>query len=174
MSKVSQTIPVALIIAFAKASEITYKNLAATNARLEKLQTKINNAMISLNNELGDIDGKHLIELNGSSVNRILGNLNYSIRGVDPEDLLKYLDDELAVYFGSACESGNRSSHVIVAIDKDLEKSPTNLRIGFGRFTSKKSVEKFIDRLTHAIKYLRTKYPDKGQRSCEVSDKVSI
>lgn len=168
------TIPVALIIAFAKASEITYKNLASTNDKMEKLRTKINNAMISLSNELDNVDGKPVVELNGSSTDRILGNLNYSIRGVDPDDLLKYLDDEFAVSFGSACESGKGSSHVIVAIDKDLEKSPTNLRIGFGRFTSKKNVEKFVGRLTHAIRYLRKTYPDKGQRSCVVSDKISI
>lgn len=168
------TIPVGLIISFAKASEITYKNINNTNEKLGKIQTKINNAMLALNSELEKVDGKDIIELNGSSKSRILGNLNYSIRGVDAADLVKYMDDEFTFSFGSACESQKDSSHVIVSIDKDLEKSPTNIRIGFGRFTSEKSVEKFIKRLTHTVRYLRKTFPDKGQRACKVQENIEI
>jgi len=168
------TIPIALIIAFAKAAEITYKNIASTNERLEKIQTKINNAMLALNSELDKVDGKDVIELNGSSSNRILGNLNYSIRGVDAEDLMKYMDREFAFSFGSACESQKNSSHVITAIDKELEKSPTNIRIGFGRFTVEKNVDKFINRLVQTVRYLRKTFPDRGQRSCKVKENLEI
>ena len=168
------TIPVALIIAFAKAAEITYRNISSTNEKLEKIQTKINNAMLALNSELDKVDGNDVVELNGSSSSRILGNLNYSIRGVDAEDLMKYMDGEFAFSFGSACESQKDSSHVIVAIDKELEKSPTNIRIGFGRFTAEKNVDKFLNRLVQTVRYLRKNFPDRGQRACKVKENLEI
>lgn len=88
------------------------------------------------------------VQLNGSSTQRISGNLNLAVAGVEGELLLMALKD-LAISTGSACTSASvEPSYVLKAIGVPDALAHSSVRISFGRFTTEDEVE-------FAIKHFR-------------------
>ncbi|GAP94613.1 cysteine desulfurase family protein [Leptolyngbya sp. NIES-2104] len=91
------------------------------------------------------IEGVHL---NGHPTQRLPGNLNLSIEGVDGQALLLGLQPTIAVSSGSACTSTKiEPSHVLSAIGVPKELAFASIRFGIGRFNT----EEDIDRAAHAV-----------------------
>lgn len=88
------------------------------------------------------------VQLNGSWSQRISGNLNLAVAGVEGELLLMALKD-LAISTGSACTSASvEPSYVLKAIGVPDALAHSSVRISFGRFTTEDEVE-------FAIKHFR-------------------
>ena len=90
---------------------------------------------------------KHLpgIQLNGSLTQRIAGNLNFSLRGIDGASLLPALH-ELAVSTMSACASASlQPSYVLRALGLDDDLAHSSIRLSLGRYTTEEEVHRAIE-----------------------------
>lgn len=97
------------------------------------------------------------VRLNGAQDNRLPGNLNVAIEGVDHETLLIRLDlMGFAVSAGSACSAGSlEPSHVLTAMGQTPEQASTAIRVTLGRFTTEEEVEAFAKALGQAAHDIR-------------------
>ncbi|WP_288777604.1 cysteine desulfurase family protein [uncultured Mitsuokella sp.] len=97
------------------------------------------------------------VRLNGAQDNRLPGNLNVAIEGVDHETLLIRLDlMGFAVSAGSACSAGSlEPSHVLTAMGQTPEQASTAIRVTLGRFTTEEEVEAFAKALRQAAHDIR-------------------
>jgi len=140
------TLPAPLCVGFGTACE-----LAATEVEGEaKLLRQMRDELLTvLNNHLS---GLHV---NGGMEQRIPGNLNISVEGVDAESLMAALPD-LAFSSGSACTSASaKASYVLDAIGLTTDLAESSLRIGLGRFTLHEEVDYAANRLIEEIRNIR-------------------
>jgi cysteine desulfurase len=84
--------------------------------------------------------------LNGSTTDRLPGNVHFSIRYVEGESLLFRLDDEgFAVSTGSACSSHSlKISHVLQAIGLDVVDAQGSLRLSLGYDNNEEEIDQFL------------------------------
>lgn len=132
------------IVGFAKAAELM-KSKDIDNMK------KIQNELID---NLLKIEG---VKLNGSLNNRLCNNINISIKGVDAETLIGYLENE-GIYCsaGSAClANSNEKSHVLRAIGLSEKEIESSLRISLSRYNTEKETDFFTEKLKEIIKKLR-------------------
>jgi cysteine desulfurase len=136
------------IIGFAKAVEIAKKEMDKEYQRLTKFRDLLIEEIFK------KIDG---VSLNGDRYLRLPNNINISVKGVEGEAMVLYLDKKgIACSTGSACSSHSlEPSHVLLAIGKSPEEAHSSLRITLGRFTKEKDLKIFIQALTETINYLR-------------------
>ncbi|MCX6809859.1 MAG: cysteine desulfurase family protein [Candidatus Berkelbacteria bacterium] len=97
------------------------------------------------------------VSLNGSIKNRLDNNVNVSIKGVEGESAVLYLDREgIFVSTGSACSSKSlEPSHVIQAIGAGREAAHSSLRITLGRKTTKTEIDYFLKKVKIIVENLR-------------------
>ncbi len=115
------------IVGFAKAVELALAEMDNKTQRLTALRDRLWSALTSL-------DG---ILLNGHPTQRLPGNLNVSVAGVDGQALLLGLQPIVAVSSGSACTSAKiEPSHVLQALGRSSELAFASIRFGLGRFTT--------------------------------------
>ena len=88
---------------------------------------------------------------------RLPNNLNISIKGIEGEAALFYLDSyNIAVSTGSACSSSSPDpSHVILALGKSQKDAFSSLRFTLGKETKKKDLEYTIKVLAGIVSELR-------------------
>ncbi|QFZ92339.2 cysteine desulfurase family protein [Synechococcus elongatus] len=142
------TLAPALIVGFAKAAELAVAEQSTEALRLKTLRDR-------LWQELQAIGGLHL---NGNDQQRLPGNLNFSIEGIDPSRLIQRLRAAIAVSSGSACSSGNAEpSHVLTAIGRSPDLARASLRIGLGRFTTAEEIDRTLEILIAAIQAERSR-----------------
>lgn len=135
------------IVGFAKAVDLGLAEMAAETARLKSLRDY-------LWARLQSCDG---IVLNGHPSQRLPGNLNLSIEGVDGQALLLGLRSLVAISSGSACSSASRKpSHVLNALGRRDDLAYATLRFGLGRFTTAEEVEQVADGVIATIRALRS------------------
>ncbi|MEZ6045510.1 MAG: aminotransferase class V-fold PLP-dependent enzyme [Planctomycetaceae bacterium] len=95
------------------------------------------------------------LQINGNIDNRLPGNLNISIPGVDGEALLARLT-AIAVSSGAACSSSNpEPSHVLRAMGVADQLCKSSLRFGLGRFTSPAELDLAAQHLVEVVQQLR-------------------
>ncbi len=142
----SGTLPVPLIVGFARALELCLADLEAEAARLAGLRD-------DLWRRLGDsLEG---VELNGSPDQRLPGNLNVSFAGVDAGRLLVALAD-VALSTGSACASSSGApSHVLAALGLSEPSVRSSLRFGIGRTNCAEEIAWVATRLVEVVSALR-------------------
>ncbi len=88
---------------------------------------------------------------------RLPGNLNIAIRGLDRDVFFKHIRN-LAVSYGSACASGDLSlSHVLLAIGLPEELIEASIRIGVGRFNSPEEIDAAAASILSALEIGSTK-----------------
>lgn len=147
------TLNVPGIVGLGKACEVAQKNLETEAKRIKALKDLLYNGIIS---------GVKGVKLNGDPVNRIAGNLNISIEGIDADALMMSIKD-IAVSTGSACSSESvEPSHVLAAIGLDKKLMRSTIRFGLGRFNTKEEIEYVISKITEKVKYLSGIYPSKN------------
>jgi len=129
------------IVGFAKALEIAHKNMNKENEKLKRLTDYLKKEILS-------IEGTHL---NGHSILRIPGNLNFWFEGIEGEGLIMLLNEEgICASTGSACSTSSlKPSHVLTAIGISPEHSHGSLRLTLGRSTTLKDI-KFIAKIVKA------------------------
>lgn len=135
------------IVGFAKALEVAIATQATETVRVAQLRDRLWAGL----HPLGDI------QLNGHPQQRLAGNLNLSIPGVDSQALLLAIQPYLAVSSGSACSSANPTpSHVLLALGRSPQLARSSLRFGLGRWTTEAEIDQAIALLQEAIPLLRT------------------
>ena len=142
------TLPVPLIVGFARALELALEDLDAEAKRLAALRERLW-ARLSA--------GLPGVRLNGHPERRLPGNLNVCFEGIESDALLAALPD-FALSSGSACSSGSgEPSHVLRALGVPERLARGALRIGLGRANDAASVDRLADRLCEEVARLRAR-----------------
>lgn len=93
--------------------------------------------------------------LNGHPDERLAGNLNLGIDGVQADALLLGLPD-VAVSAGAACSTGSvKPSHVLEAIGAAGGGVRAALRFGIGRFNTEEEIDRAAQRIVERVRALR-------------------
>lgn len=134
------------IVGFAKAVELGLAQMETEAQRQVQLRDRLFAQLSTLPE----------IYLNGHPTQRLPGNLNISIAGVDGSALLLGLQPVVAVSSGSACTSTKISpSHVLAALGREENLAYASLRFGIGRFTTPEEIDRVADFTRSTIKSLR-------------------
>lgn len=146
----SGTLPVPLIVGFARAVELALAEREAEAARLTALRTRL------LERLQAGLDG---VFVNGDLARRLPGNLNVGFARGDADGLLAALP-ELAISTGSACASARAErSHVLRALGLAEDALRASVRIGLGRGTTPEEVDEAAERLVAAVRAQRARRP---------------
>ncbi|MEH2413777.1 IscS subfamily cysteine desulfurase [Nostoc sp.] len=144
------------IVGFGKAVEIALTEQATETQRLTELRQ-------SLWEQMKQIEGIHL---NGHPQQRLAGNLNISVEGVDGAALLLGLQPVMAVSSGSACSSATTApSHVLTALGHSEQLAYASVRFGIGRFNTQEEIDQVAKHAIATIQSLRkTSFMDSHSR----------
>jgi cysteine desulfurase len=135
------------IVGFAKAVEIALAAQATENQRLRELRER-------LWKQLSQLSGVHL---NGHPTQRLAGNLNISVEGVDGAALLLGLQSVMAVSSGSACSSTHTApSHVLTALGHSEKLAYASVRFGIGRFNTAEEIDTVAQQVISTVQSLRS------------------
>jgi len=94
------------------------------------------------------------IQLNGSLEQRIAGNLNFSIAGIEGSTLLPALH-EIAVSSMSACTTASlQPSYVLRALGLSADLAHSSVRLSLGRFTTSNDIVQTIEIINRQIQSL--------------------
>ncbi|MEH2436819.1 MAG: IscS subfamily cysteine desulfurase [Nostoc sp.] len=143
------------IVGFGKAVEIALAEQATENQRLTQLRQ-------SLWSQLSQLEGIHV---NGHPQQRLAGNLNISVEGVDGAALLLGLQPVMAISSGSACSSASTvPSHVLTALGNSQQLAYASVRFGIGRFNTQEEIDIVAKHAIATIQSLRkTSFMDSRQ-----------
>ncbi len=99
--------------------------------------------------------------LNGDTVHRLPGNVNFCFEGVEGEILLLLLDQRgICASSGSACTSGSLDpSHVLLAIGRPHEVAHGSLRLSMCEWNTPEEVEAVLEAVPQIVDYLRSMSP---------------
>ncbi len=146
----SGTLPVPLVVGFAKAMELCAQEMPTESVRLKTLRDRLHEGIGGALEE---------VYLNGHPTERLPGNLNVSFAYVEGEALLMGVK-EIALSSGSACTSATlEPSYVLRALGVGSDLAHSSIRFGLGRFTTPEEVDYTIDRITEAVNHLRAMSP---------------
>ena len=139
---------VAGIVGMAEALDIAVQKMRYTRPRLIRLRNYFVERVL---HEIADT------RLNGHRYQRLPGNVNFSIRGVDATALLVLMEEEgICASAGSACNTGQtRISHVIEAIHVPEDYAAGSIRFTMGRASSRQEVDQTIEALKKCVEILR-------------------
>lgn len=134
------------IVGFAKAVELGLQERETEAERLQQLRSSLWHHLQSLNG----------IHLNGHASQRLPGNLNVSVEGVDGQALILALRSTVALSSGAACSAVKIApSHVLTALGRSEKLAFASLRFGLGRFTTQEEIEQVGQAVVQAIGSLR-------------------
>jgi cysteine desulfurase len=144
----SGTLPVPLVVGFARAIELCLEDLDAEAKRLAELRDRLW-ARLSA--------GLPGVSRNGHAQRRLPGNLHVAFEGVEADALIASLR-EFALSAGSACASGSgEPSHVLRALGLPDALARGSLRVGLGRSNTQGQVDRLADRLIEEVTRLRAR-----------------
>ena len=134
------------IVGFGKAVEVALPEMESETQRLTSLRQRLWEKLQTVEN----------IFLNGHPTQRLPGNLNVSIEGVDGQALLLGLQPLVAVSSGSACTSAKIApSHVLKALGRSEKLAYASVRFGIGRFNTAEQIDQVAEHAIATIKSLR-------------------
>jgi cysteine desulfurase len=144
----SGTENVASIVGFAAALGIIEDRRFMETERLLNLRAYF------LSEILKNIEG---VVVNGGMDERLPNNINISIRGVEGESLVLFLDNfGVASSTGSACSMVDLNpSHVLMAIGTPLDLAHCSVRFTLGRYTRKPDIDYAVDKLIESVARIR-------------------
>jgi cysteine desulfurase len=97
--------------------------------------------------------------LNGHPDQRLPGNLNVSVEGVDGQALLLGLRGTVALSSGAACSSASTApSPVLKALGRPDDLAYASLRFGLGRFTTPEEIDRVVAAVVSTVEALRQAY----------------
>ncbi len=126
------TLPTPLIVGLGEASRIAAAEMGAEAERIGALAARL---LALLRRRIAGV------RLNGSSTERIPGNLSLTFPEVGAAALMERAPG-LCVSMGSACTSATiEPSHVLTAIGLSPDEAARTLRVGIGRFNSAADID---------------------------------
>ena len=141
----SGTLPLPLVVGFAKAIEIAVFN-QKNNA--EKLLFHRNTLLEGL------LENNSGLLINGSIEKRLPHNLNLTVLDLNGAKFHKLLKSKIICSTGSACSNGE-PSHVLLALGRSFKEAESSIRLSIGLSTNSKDIKEAIHILTNTIKSLR-------------------
>ncbi len=141
----SGTLPLPLVVGFAKAIEIAVLN-QKNNA--EKLRLYRNNLLEGL------LENNSGLLINGSIEKRLPHNLNLTVLDLNGAKFHKLLKSKIICSSGSACSNGE-PSHVLLALGRSFREAESSIRLSIGLSTNSDDIKQAIHILTNTIKSLR-------------------
>lgn len=139
---------VPLLVAFAEASRLAYASMEEENTKISRLRDKL---LTMLQN------GVDCISVNGSMSDRLAGNLNICVEGVDNDMLIRQVSNYIALSPSSACLSVKQNeSYVLQALKKSKREINSSFRISLGRFNTESEIETAAGILIDSIQKIRT------------------
>ena len=140
----SGTLNVPGIVAFGTAAHLAHEEFGA--GHLDDLQLLRDRLWQGLQENISGI------RMNGHPEQRVPGNLNIRIDGIDAPALMLSMQN-VAVSGGSACDShDNAPSHVLTAIGCTPEQAHGSVRFGLGRFNTEEEVDFVLAEFTREVK----------------------
>ena len=135
------------IVGLGHAIELAVAELETEGARLTVLRDEIIRGVYNL------VPGA---KLNGHSVKRLPGNVNFSFSNINGESVLFMLDMQgLYVSGASACSAGKGApSHVLLAIGRTANEAIGSIRISLGAQNTKQDVARILEVLPPVIEKL--------------------
>ena len=98
--------------------------------------------------------------VNGSTAYRLPQVSNLRFAGIDTEQLLMMLSQQVALSSGSACTSASMDpSHVLKALGLTDAEAQSSMRISLGRFTKEEEVARAADLIIKAVAEARAMSP---------------
>jgi cysteine desulfurase len=159
----SGTLYVPQIVGFAKAVELAQSEIASETERITTLRQRLWQHLSGID-DLKKMSTIVDIFLNGHPTQRLPGNLNISVEGVDGAALLLGLQPVVAVSSGAACTSTKTApSHVLMALGHSEALAYASIRFGIGRFNTQEEIDLVGQHAIATIKSLRSVY---GSKSC--------
>ncbi|MBW4469651.1 MAG: IscS subfamily cysteine desulfurase [Stenomitos rutilans HA7619-LM2] len=142
----SGTLYVPQIVGMAKAVELAIAEMPQETERLTHLRDQLWQQLSQVSD----------IYLNGHATQRLAGNLNISVAGINGQALLLGLQPVVAVSSGSACSSTHTApSHVLKALGHTNELAYASIRFGLGRFNTKQEIDQVAECAIATIRSLR-------------------
>lgn len=147
-SKRAGTENVPAIVGLGKAIEISTNNIQMYNEKLLNYRTYF---ITKIQNNIDKI------KINGNITNRLPGNVNILISGIDSETMLLMLDMQgICASSGSACNTSSMMpSHVLTAIGLSPIEANSSLRFTFGEANSFSDIDYIANNLIMIVKKLR-------------------
>lgn len=142
---------VAGIAGLGKALELSCEGMEARGARTLALRERLLEGLLQ-------VPRTHL---NGSRENRLPGNANISVEGVEGESLLLLLDmNGICASSGSACTSGSLDpSHVLLALGLSQELAHGSLRFTLDGENTEEDVDRILAVFPKIVNQLRSMSP---------------
>ncbi len=139
------TLPVPLVVGFAKAVEIAVENLSDNHSKLLKLRNKL---WFDLKSKIPDL------VLNGSLDARLPHNLNFTVGGVLGSRLHRELKPFISLSSGSACSNGE-ASHVLMSLGLTAKEAESSIRMSLGLQTTLEDINHAVFIIETIVKGLR-------------------
>lgn len=132
----SGTLNVPGIVGFGKAAELRLAEMNREADRLEILRNRLEKGLLEISETY----------LNGNQEARLPHVTNIAFGGVEGEELLKKVNQRVAVSFGSACTSiSPKPSHVLLAMGLNSDLGRASIRFSLGKNTSENDIDLTID-----------------------------
>ncbi len=148
------TLPVPLVVGFARAVELCVEELPTEGPRLAGLRDRLWQALSA---------GLDDVHRNGHPTRRLPGNLNVSFGGVDADAILVEFRDA-ALSSGSACSSASpEPSHVLRALGLPERLLRGAVRFGLGRGNTAEEIEWVAAELVRRVRDAREKRAGAGE-----------
>lgn len=142
----SGTLNVPGIVGFGKAAELRLAEMISESKRLENLRNQLENGLLEIPETF----------LNGSNESRLPHVTNIAFGGVEGEELLKKVNQKVAVSSGSACTSiSPKPSHVLQAMGLTSDLGRASIRFSLGKNTSEADIDLTIDWVRKVVLELR-------------------
>jgi cysteine desulfurase len=146
----SGTLNVPGIVGLGAACNIAFNEMAEESKRLSGMRDNLKDQIFA---ELDEV------YINGSTEDRLPGNMNISFAYVEGESLLMGIND-IAVSSGSACTSATlEPSYVLKALGAGDDLAHSSIRFGIGRFNTQAEVDYVARRVIDTVKRLRELSP---------------
>ena len=131
------------IVGLGKACEVALRDLAANHEHMRRMRDRL---------ETGLRDRIPSLRVNGDREKRLPNTLSVSIRGVDGNVLLGWIEETVAASAGAACHSGRvEVSHVLRAMRVPEEWARGTLRLSTGRTTSEAEIDSAVALVAEAV-----------------------
>lgn len=142
---------VANIVAMGEAVKEAYTNFEEKINYIRELRNYLMDGLLKI----------PAVRLNGDINNRLPGNLNISIEGIEGEAILLMLDIYgIAASSGSACTSGSLDpSHVLLAMGLPHSIAHGSLRLSINELNTKEDIDYIINNLPSIVENLRKMSP---------------
>ncbi|MBO8203740.1 cysteine desulfurase family protein [Prochlorococcus marinus] len=141
----SGTLPLPLVVGFAKAIEIAVINQKKNAEKLLLYRNKLLEGLLENNSGL---------LINGSIKKRLPHNLNLTVLDLNGAKFHKLLKTKIICSSGSACSNGE-PSHVLLALGRSFKEAESSIRLSIGLSTNLNDIKQAIHILTNTIKSLR-------------------